>query len=487
MNAFSPPCHARSLANNPVSFAAGAAATASVAVGVPGIQPTGAPVPESGPLDGLAGLAEALTTCESALSIAQRLPQMLLYRWGLRTGRWLQPAGLHHKICPGPCNRPHSMVDVRQSPRVTSSHPDSRMPPQSQGHPSRGTVHRRARRDGAPSAAGVRIWRFLPFGQPPHPARPGAANALRCTAPLSGCKRRDHAWRQHRRRGRGWGAEIRCRRGALTVGVCHVGCGRRVDARAVNRRLAPVHGAQGGGHKHGNSEARAGPHCWAGGPSGKGVPAAALGGAICAPLRSFNSLPLGPPSYPSTQTSSRALLRGTGRPAASLQLLWTWSCPLTEGMAVSGLAWNRANPDLLAAGYSSPDEAAPAQAPTAPDASAVSAMGGTKSAARKASPEAEAQGSSAGVGGPSKAAAAVAAAQPVARRPRGLVALWSVRNGAFPRLVFEPRSGGGALTIKWHAPAALANAPGRAALQGGPASWSATQPCHHAPFGPTRP
>lgn len=36
---------------------------------------------------------------------------------------------------------------------------------------------------------------------------------------------------------------------------------------------------------------------------------------------------------------------------ANLERLWSFSCDLTKGLNVSSLAWNKANPDLLAVGY----------------------------------------------------------------------------------------------------------------------------------------
>jgi hypothetical protein len=34
-----------------------------------------------------------------------------------------------------------------------------------------------------------------------------------------------------------------------------------------------------------------------------------------------------------------------------MELLWEWTCPMTQGLNISSLAWNKAQPDMLAAGY----------------------------------------------------------------------------------------------------------------------------------------
>jgi len=54
------------------------------------------------------------------------------------------------------------------------------------------------------------------------------------------------------------------------------------------------------------------------------------------------------------------------RPAAGLELPWTWSSSATEGRPISSIAWNPCNQGLLAAGYGNKPAAAPASEAAAP-------------------------------------------------------------------------------------------------------------------------
>jgi WD40 repeat protein len=45
------------------------------------------------------------------------------------------------------------------------------------------------------------------------------------------------------------------------------------------------------------------------------------------------------------------------RPTYQLHKLWSYHCVDTEGLVVTGMAWNRINRDLLAVAYSSPGRA----------------------------------------------------------------------------------------------------------------------------------
>lgn len=148
-----------------------------------------------------------------------------------------------------------------------------------------------------------------------------------------------------------------------------------------------------------------------------------------------------------SQSSSR-LLRGT-RPPASLQLLWTWSCSLTEGLPVTSIAWNSANTNLVAAGYRSNPAADSGEQDAVDEEAAVgSKPGSAGSAARPGTGSVgakDSKGGTAGVGatGGNGAAvdAAAGAAAEVAGAARGRVAVWSLKNQLHPVWTFETRSG----------------------------------------------
>lgn len=141
-------------------------------------------------------------------------------------------------------------------------------------------------------------------------------------------------------------------------------------------------------------------------------------------------------------------MRGS-RPPAGLQLLWTWSCSLTEGMPVTSITWNSANTNLIAAGY----RANPAAAAAAAEAEAAgrppgSAGSSSSSAGRPATAARSIRESmKIGVGagedaGAAGASAAAAAAAEVAGITGGRVALWSLKNQLHPIWTFETKSGG---------------------------------------------
>ena len=153
----------------------------------------------------------------------------------------------------------------------------------------------------------------------------------------------------------------------------------------------------------------------------------------CASLMATSNAPRAPRTPrsppPPAQSSSRALLR-VQRVPVHLQLLWTWACPATEGMCVTSLSWNHANPDLLAAGYAG-DEGGGGASGSGGGASAAGASnsGGGALSARRAAPREQPAGAAGAAGGGAAA------------RPAGLVALWSTRNLSFPRLLIKTKSG----------------------------------------------
>ena len=48
---------------------------------------------------------------------------------------------------------------------------------------------------------------------------------------------------------------------------------------------------------------------------------------------------------------AKAVAAAVASNKGKLMKLWSYSCPLSQGRAVTGLAWNRVNPDLLAVSY----------------------------------------------------------------------------------------------------------------------------------------
>jgi hypothetical protein len=125
-------------------------------------------------------------------------------------------------------------------------------------------------------------------------------------------------------------------------------------------------------------------------------------------------------------------------------------------MAVSGMSWNKANPDLLAAGYTGDADGSPAaggaaQPPAAAEWAASGAGGAACSGAGTGGGAATGSGGGGGgsgaggaatAGGGAAASAAGAAGRTRADAAKGLVALWSVRNLTAPRLLIETASGG---------------------------------------------
>jgi WD40 repeat protein len=53
--------------------------------------------------------------------------------------------------------------------------------------------------------------------------------------------------------------------------------------------------------------------------------------------------------FPDADAEAKAALSTTSK--GRLVKLWTYGCPLAQGRAVTCLAWNRVNPDLLAVSY----------------------------------------------------------------------------------------------------------------------------------------
>ncbi|WIA16426.1 hypothetical protein OEZ85_013115 [Tetradesmus obliquus] len=188
-------------------------------------------------------------------------------------------------------------------------------------------------------------------------------------------------------------------------------------------------------------------------PAGSMTPGSLAGAAGLSQLsrRPSQQLPAAEGAGGSRQSSfvsmsSSRLMRGS-RPPAGLQLLWTWSCSLTEGMPVTSIAWNSANTNLIAAGY----RANPAAAAAAAEAEAAgrppgSAGSSSSSAGRPATAARSIRESmKIGVGagedaGAAGASAAAAAAAEVAGITGGRVALWSLKNQLHPIWTFETKS-----------------------------------------------
>lgn len=184
---------------------------------------------------------------------------------------------------------------------------------------------------------------------------------------------------------------------------------------------------------------------------------------VCPSFQFTETFPFAPlPSLPPSQGSSRAMLRGAQRPPAQLQLLWTWACPLTDGFSVSSIAWNKANTDLLAAGYSGDEKEASTGAAAGAAAAGVGGASGPGSGGTASGAGVGAGGAGAGAGGTAGGGGATRRAQGAAGEgegaggeggaggaaggkkragARGMVALWSLRNLAFPQLVLETRAG----------------------------------------------
>jgi hypothetical protein len=154
------------------------------------------------------------------------------------------------------------------------------------------------------------------------------------------------------------------------------------------------------------------------------------------------------------QTSSRVMRHQ--RPQATMQLLWTWICPLTEGLPVAGLAWNHQNPDLLAAGYGA-KPLQPSKPGTSSSETAAAAAHGGKGQAG-AGGDGLGIGAGAGTGGGQQqqqqqrgkvgegtAASGVASsgggAGGMVQGGPGRVALWSLKNPNYPLWSFTTDAG----------------------------------------------
>ncbi|KAF8065565.1 Wdr78 [Scenedesmus sp. PABB004] len=153
-------------------------------------------------------------------------------------------------------------------------------------------------------------------------------------------------------------------------------------------------------------------------------------------------------SRQSSFMGSSRLLRG-GRPPPGLQLLWTWSCTATAGMAVTSLAWNGTNTNLVAAGYRpNPAAAATAAATDAarPKSGAAAARQGTDSSSSRGS-SAGGRARGAGDGAPPPGAPGC--------EPGGRVAVWSLKNQFHPVWAFGTKSAVTALDWSRRSPAIL--------------------------------
>lgn len=156
---------------------------------------------------------------------------------------------------------------------------------------------------------------------------------------------------------------------------------------------------------------------------------------------------LAPPTTPLAQGSSHVFR--SHRSPASLQQLWTWSCSLTEGRPVSSLAWNSANNNLLAAGYSSRPAAQDPESTAAGAAAGQAGGGGGGVAGAPVSAFAQVQqGGSSMVGQGALLAAprdgsldAPAGVADSADAAGGCVALWSLKNQFHPVWSFTTQAG----------------------------------------------
>lgn len=151
-------------------------------------------------------------------------------------------------------------------------------------------------------------------------------------------------------------------------------------------------------------------------------------------------------------------LADLGDDAPRMEHLWEWSCALTAGKNVSCMAWNKANPDLLAVGYGSNSFASASNA----SASATSGTGnlaatgnGNAGAAGAAAAAAGAAGAATASGGAASAAAAAGAATATSTA-RGLVAFWSIKNLQHPLWWFEAKAAVTALDFSTYSPNMLA-------------------------------
>jgi hypothetical protein len=122
-----------------------------------------------------------------------------------------------------------------------------------------------------------------------------------------------------------------------------------------------------------------------------------------------------------------------------MQLLWTFTCPAVEGLMVTGLSWNHANPDLLAVSYRTPPQqpgaATGAAAGSGGEAGAASGSGGDKARGQEA-----AGGSGEGAAAGALSGSKLLGAQDVGGK--GAVALWSLKNPDYPLWHFTTPTGG---------------------------------------------
>eukprot|EP00879_Flechtneria_rotunda_P011374 GHRR01011880.1.p1 GENE.GHRR01011880.1~~GHRR01011880.1.p1 ORF type:complete len:526 (+),score=206.29 GHRR01011880.1:689-2266(+) len=132
-------------------------------------------------------------------------------------------------------------------------------------------------------------------------------------------------------------------------------------------------------------------------------------------------------------TSSSVRLMRNNRPPASLHLLWTWSCTLTNGLPVTGIAWHSTNTNLVAAGYGSSSSTAAGSGAhlTTPAAAAANVTNTARGGGGVGSPP---QG---GEGAGEEAFASPAGAQTPAG---GRVAVWSMKNQYHPIWSFDTKS-----------------------------------------------
>jgi len=114
------------------------------------------------------------------------------------------------------------------------------------------------------------------------------------------------------------------------------------------------------------------------------------------------------------------------------------------------MSWNKANPDLLAAGYTCRESPAAMQASSRPAGTA------TQPGAAALPPAGTSSGAGAGSAAGGGSGAGATDQQQRAASAKGMVALWSVRNLAFPRLVLETKSGVTALDFSTRNPSHLA-------------------------------